>query len=53
MVVPIQKHHAVLGHDVEETPKTQFDLIQIFENVGVIELNVVHDQQFRQVMNEL
>ena len=53
MIVAIQQDHSVLRNNVEQTPETQFDLIEIVEDVGVIELDVVYNHQFRQVVNEL
>ena len=44
-IVAVQQDHAVLRNDVEQTPEAQLDLIEIFKNVGVIELDVVYDQQ--------
>jgi len=36
----------------EQTAEAQFDILQAVKNVGVIELDVVYDQQFGQVVNE-
>ena len=33
--------------------KLELDRVEIGENIGVIELDVVHDEQLGQVMNEL
>src|SRR5205814_868644 len=52
-IVAIQEDHAVLRHDVEEPAETELDLVEVIEDVGVIELDVIHDQQFREVMDEL
>jgi len=51
-IIAIQQHHAVLRYDVEQTAEAQFDLREIVKDVGMIELDVVHDQQFGQVVNE-
>ena len=52
-VVAVQQDHPVLRHDVEQPPEAKLDLIEVVEDIRVIELDVVHDQQFRQVMDEL
>src|SRR4029077_18611358 len=53
VVVAINQHHSVLRDDVEQPLKAQFDVVDVVENVGVIELDVVHDHELGQVMNEL
>src|SRR5206468_11458366 len=51
-IIAIQKHHSILRNDVEQTPKAELDFIEILEDVRMIKLDVVYDQQFRQIMNE-
>ena len=51
-IVAVDQHHAVLRNDIEQTPEAQLDFIEVVENVRVIELDVVYDQQLRQVMNK-
>ena len=52
-IITVQQHHSILRHDPEQMPKAGFDLIEIAKDVGVVELDVVHDQQLGQVMQEL
>ena len=51
-IVAIHQHHAVARNDVEQTPKAELDLIEVVEDIRVIKLDVVYDQQLRQVMNK-
>ncbi len=51
-IVAVDQHHAIPGNDVEQTPETQLDFIEVVEDVRMIELDVVYDQQLRQVMNK-
>src|SRR5207249_214194 len=51
-IVAIHQHHAVPRNDVEQTPKAELDFIEVVEDIRVIKLNVVYDQQLRQVMNK-
>ena len=41
-----------MRHDVEQPPEAELDLIEVVEDVGMIELDVVHDQKLRQVVDE-
>ena len=52
-IVTVQQDHSVLRHDAQEMTKTAFDLVEIVKNIGMIELNIVHDHELGQVMNEL
>src|SRR5207253_5114023 len=42
----------ILRNDIEQTPEAKLDFIEVVEDVSVIELDVVYDQQFRQVMHK-
>src|ERR1051326_1640659 len=53
VVVAVDQDHSVFRHDVEQALKTELDLVDVAKDVGVIELDIVHDHQFGQVMNEL
>ena len=52
-IVSIQHYHPVLRNDIEQTPEGELDFIEVVEDVRMIELDVVHNQKFRQVMNKL
>ena len=52
-IVAVQQDHPILRHNVQQSSKAQFDLVEIVKNIRVIELDIIYDQQFRQVMNEL
>ena len=52
-IVAVQQHHSILRNNVEQTPEAQLDFIEILEDVRVIELDVVYDHEFREVMNKL
>src|SRR4029077_19276813 len=51
-IVAIHQHHAVSRNDIEQTPKAELDFIEVVEDIRVIKLDVVYDQQLRQVMNK-
>ena len=53
VVVAVDQHHSIFGHDVEQPFKAQFDFVDVVKNIRVIELDVVHDHELREVMNEL
>ncbi len=44
-IVGIEEDHAFAGDDVEQTAEGGLDLVEIRVNVGMIELDVVHDHQ--------
>ena len=52
VIVAIQEHHAILRNDIEQTAEAELDFVEIAKDVRVIKLDVVHDDQFRQVMNK-
>ena len=52
-IIAVHDDHAALRNDIQQAPKAELDLIEIVEDIRVIELDVVHDHEFRQVMNEL
>jgi hypothetical protein len=52
-IVAVDDDHSVLRNDIEQASKAELDFIEIVEDIRVIELNVVHDHELRQVMNEL
>ena len=43
VIVAINQDHSVLRNDVEQPLKAELDLVEVLENVGVIELDVVYD----------
>src|SRR6266550_7905050 len=52
-IIAVQQDHSVLRNDVEQAAEAQLDFVETAKNIGVIELNVIYDDQFRQVVNEL
>ena len=52
-VIAIQKHHSVLRHDAQEMAEARLDLLEVLKNIRVIELDVIHDHEFRQVVHKL
>src|SRR4030095_10779306 len=48
-IVTIEQYHAVLRNDIKQSPETELDFSEIVEDVGVIEFDIIYDQQFRQV----
>ncbi len=53
LVVAVDQHHAILRHDVEQAAEAQLDGVEIGKDIGVVELDVVHHDEFRQVVEEL
>ena len=51
-IIAIHQHHAILRNYIEQTPEAELDFIEVVKDVRVIELDVVYDQQFRQIMYE-
>src|SRR4029077_5561441 len=51
-IVAIYQHHAVPRNDVKQTPEAELDFIEVVEDIRMIKLDVVYDQQLRQVMNK-
>ena len=51
-IVRIDQRQAVAGNDLGQAAEAQLDFLQGIVNVRVVELNVVDDHQFRQVMQE-
>ncbi len=52
-VITIGEQKAVSRDDVDEPFKRKLDGREIFENVGMIKFEIVDDDEFREVMNEL
>ena len=52
-VVGVVENDPVARHDVDHPPEAQLDLVHVLVDVGVVELDVVDDEQFRQVVDEL
>src|SRR4030095_6882591 len=52
-IVAVEHYHAILRHDIDQPTEAQFYRREILENVGVVELDVVDHEQFRQVVDEL
>src|SRR5262249_28104994 len=52
-IIAVHDDHSVLRNDIQQASKAELDLIDIVEDIRVIELNVVHDHQFRQVRDQL
>ena len=52
-VVAIAEQQAVAGNDPDEMRERFFDRVEVFKDVRVIELEVVDDADFRQVMDKL
>ena len=51
-VVAIDQHHAFGGDDVEQAAEARLDLVEVAVDVGVVELDVVHDHEFGEVVDE-
>ena len=51
-IVAVDQHHALGGDHIQQSAEAEFDFVQIAEDVSVIELEVVYDDQFREVMEE-
>src|SRR5213079_2403406 len=41
-IVAIQEHHSILRNDIEKSPETELDFVEILKDVRVIELDVVY-----------
>ena len=52
-IVRVHQHHALRRDDIQEPPEAELDLVEILEDVRMVELDVVHHHQFRQVVEEL
>src|SRR4051812_7447545 len=52
-IITVGEQKTVARHEADEKFKLLFDRIQIFKNISVIELEIVDDRDFGQVMNEL
>ena len=52
-IVGVEENQALAGNDVEQAAEAQLNRVQIFVYVSVIELDIVHDDQLGQVVNEL
>src|SRR3954463_4194999 len=52
-IIAVHHDHTVLRNDIQQAAKAELYLIEIVEDIRVIELDVVHDDELRQVMNEL
>ncbi len=52
-VVAVEQDHPVLRDEIDEAPEAHLDLLQVAEDIGVVELDVVQDEQLGQVMQEL
>ena len=51
-VVAVDKNHAFGGDDIEEAAEAGFDLVEVAVDVGMVELDVVYDDEFGEVVNE-
>ena len=47
VIVAVDQDHPILRNDVEQSAKAELDLVEIPEDIGVIELDVVYDHQLR------
>src|SRR5262249_43489335 len=52
-VVAVAQQQAVARNELDEMREGFFYRVEVFKNVGVIELEIVDDADLRQVMNEL
>jgi hypothetical protein len=52
-VVGVDQHHAVARDDPHQVRERFLDRRQVVENIGVVELEIVDDDQLGQVMEEL
>ena len=53
LLVAIDEGHAAARDDVEQPAEGEFDFVEVVINVRVVELDVVHDDAFREVVEEL
>src|SRR5437868_5409882 len=52
-VIAIQEDHSILGHDIKQPPETEFDLVEVPEDIRMVEFDIIYDHQLRQIMNKL
>ena len=52
-VVSIEENHAFARHDLHEAAEAGHHVLEVAEDIRVVELDVVHDEQLGQVVDEL
>src|SRR4051812_7555813 len=52
-VIGVEQNHSILRHDIDQAPEAELDFVEVAKNIGVIELDIVYDQQLGEIMNEL
>ena len=51
-VIGVCEDDAIFWDDIEEAAEGGFDFVEILEDIGMIELEVVEDDQFGEVVEE-
>ena len=51
-IVTVEQNHALGWHNVQHSAETGLDLVEVAVDVCMVELDVVHDDEFRQVVDE-
>ena len=51
-IVGIQQDHAFARHDIEQPAKARLDLLEVAIDIRMIELDVVHDDEFGKVVDK-
>jgi hypothetical protein len=51
-VIRIDENRSAAGHNIDQTPETEFDFIKVWKDIGVVKLDIVDDHGFGKVMEK-
>ncbi len=53
LIIAVEEHETVFRNEADHVPEGAFDRLEVVEDIGVIELDIVHDRNFGEVVDEL
>ena len=51
-IIAIEQNHPLARHDLDEAAEAGHDVLEVAEDIRVVELDIVHDEQLGQVVDE-